>query len=107
MAFKLDTKSATFLPAGAAEQSTDFKTKEVNLDKETQLPVWIVEGFLYQGGKPEMIKLKVLSNEAPQFEPAKLAHFDGELFLTPYVPNGGTRVANSFKFIGVLNQAKN
>lgn len=112
MSFKLDTKSVEFLPGAPAVASEKYNEdkkaeKEQATDAETGLLVWTVDGFLYIDGKSEIIKLKVLGEAEPVFEPGKKAIFDGQLFLTAYIPRNSTRVAYSYKFRGALNQSKN
>ncbi|MFI0452154.1 plasmid replication, integration and excision activator [Actinomadura sp. 6N118] len=101
---------------GAAEPQTNFETKRQEIDKVTNLPVWVVDVYDADpeaGGKSAAIRVKVMAKVCPVLpEPAwgpfRPVEFSG-LTLTPYVEEMGrdnngnirTRVAYSFRATGV------
>jgi hypothetical protein len=97
---------------GPAEALENYETKRQETDKETGLPVWVIDVYDADpaaGHKASAIRVKIASQVCPvvpepAFGPFRPVEFDG-LTVTPYVeetgrkPNGDprTRVAYSFR----------
>ncbi|MUN42851.1 plasmid replication, integration and excision activator [Actinomadura litoris] len=91
---------------GPAEPLTNFETKRQETDKDTGLPVWVIDVYDADPGanhKASAIKVKVDSQVCPvvpepAFGPFRPVEFDG-LTVTPYVEETGRRprVAYSFR----------
>lgn len=67
------------------------------------VPMWVVYAFVpaEQGERPEMVKIKVASREEPQPGAFGDVLEFADLFAIPYVDQGTTRVALSFRCSGV------
>ncbi|PKK12517.1 plasmid replication, integration and excision activator [Thermomonospora sp. CIF 1] len=101
---------------GPAEPLENFETKRQEIDKDTGLPVWVVDVYDADpaaGHKASAIRVKIPAQVCPvlpepSFGPFRAIEFDG-LTVTPWVevtgrmPNGEprTRVAYSFRATGV------
>lgn len=96
---------------GPAEPLTNFETKRQETDKETGLPVWVVDVYDADpdaNHKASAIKIKIGAQVCPvvpepAFGPFRPVEFDG-LTVTPYIeesgrmPNGDPRVRVAYSF---------
>lgn len=113
MKLKLDTSTTRFFTSSKPEVTPVFgfengaRMTVQSTDKETGLLLWQTTGEFIQGDNVEQgKKIKIASATVPVLTARTEYQAEGELFATPYVPNGGKNAEISILLVGSLKSTR-